>query len=89
MFRILGPLEVEGGDGRRSLGGRKPRSLLGVLLLHPGEAVSTEQLIDALWGPTVPASAANSVHIYVSQLRKVLGPERLATRGRGYALRPT
>ena len=49
-FRILGPLEVSDGDGEVSLGGRKPRALLAVLLLHANEVVPADRLIDELWG---------------------------------------
>ena len=85
-FFVLGPFEVRD-DGRLlALGGGKQRAVLAVLLLHAGEVVSTERLIDALWGERPPASALNSVHIYVSQLRKALGDSRLVTRGRGYSL---
>jgi DNA-binding SARP family transcriptional activator len=37
-FRILGPLEVWDEGGLVSLGGRKPRALLAVLLLRPNES---------------------------------------------------
>ena len=85
-FRILGPLEVLEGRELLHLSGGKQRTLLVLLLLHNGESVSTERLIDVLWGERPPASAANSVHVYVSQLRKLLGEGRLATNGGGYAL---
>jgi hypothetical protein len=38
-FRILGPLQVWDQGGEVSLGGRKPRALLAVLLLHPNQAL--------------------------------------------------
>jgi hypothetical protein len=41
-FRILGPLEVWDGGREVSLGGRKPRALLALLLLHPNEIVATD-----------------------------------------------
>jgi DNA-binding SARP family transcriptional activator/ABC-type branched-subunit amino acid transport system substrate-binding protein len=85
-FRLLGRLEVRDGPRELALGGGKQRALLAVLLVHAGEVVQTERLIDALWGEQPPASALNSVHVYVSQLRRELGNGRLATRGRGYAL---
>ena len=85
-FRILGPVEAYSAGRRLALGGGKQRSLLAVLLVHAGETVSVDRLIDALWGEDPPASAANSVHVYVSQLRKALGPAALETRGHGYAL---
>ena len=85
-FRILGPVEVYE-DGRQlDLGGAKQRALLAVLVLHAGEPVSTDRLIDILWGERQPASAANSVHIYVSRLRKELGDGRILSKRTGYVL---
>jgi DNA-binding SARP family transcriptional activator len=85
-FRVLGPLEVRDGEGELALGRGKQRALLAVLLIHAGNVVPVDRLIDALWGESPPASALNSVHIYVSQLRRALGNGRLVTRRGGYAL---
>jgi DNA-binding SARP family transcriptional activator len=85
-FSILGPLEVREDGHPLPIGGGKQLALLAVLLLNAGEVVRIGRLIDALWGESPPASAPNSVHIYVSQLRKALGDECLVTRGHGYAL---
>ena len=85
-FRILGPLEVLEHDRLLVLGGPKVRALLAVLLLHRGELVSTDRLIDALWGERASGSAAKTVQVYVSNLRKALGDGVLVTRGRGYLL---
>ena len=87
-FRILGPLEVLERDRPLVVGGPKVRALLAVLLLHRGEVVSTDRLIDALWGERASATAAKTVHVYVSNLRKSLGDGLLVTRGHGYLLRP-
>ena len=90
-YRILGPLEVAEDDREVELGRGRQRSLLALLLLHANEVVSTERLIDDLWGETPPPTAAKTVQVYVSQLRKGLrngnaeGP--LLTRGSGYVLR--
>ena len=65
-FRILGPLEVVERDQPLVLGGPKQRALLVVLLLHRGEAVSTDRLIDELWGERPHASAVKTVQVYVS-----------------------
>jgi DNA-binding SARP family transcriptional activator len=87
-FRLLGPLEVVSErDGPIALGGVKQRSLLAVLLLHANEVVSTDRLIDQLWGAAPPATAAKSIQVYVSRLRKALGEERLVTQPPGYVLR--
>jgi DNA-binding SARP family transcriptional activator len=85
-FRILGPLEASRLGQPLEVGAGKQRALLALLLLRAGEVVSTDRLIDALWGEHPPPSALNSIHVYVSQLRKVLGNGRLETRGRGYLL---
>jgi DNA-binding SARP family transcriptional activator len=86
VFRILGPLEVEGDDGPLALVGRKQRALLALLLLHPGEVVSSDRLVDELWGEDPPATAATSLRNLVAQLRKLLGAETIVTRPSGYLL---
>ena len=86
-FRILGPLEVLD-DGRAlDLGGAKQRATLAVLALHANRVVAHEQLIEALWDEEPPETARKALQVYVSQLRKVLGRERLETKPRGYLLR--
>src|SRR4051794_14106621 len=86
-FRVLGPLEVSDGGRAVALGAVKQRSLLAILLQRPNAVVSTDHLLAELWGDSPPGSAENSIHVYVSRLRKELGPERLITRPPGYALR--
>jgi predicted ATPase/DNA-binding SARP family transcriptional activator len=86
-FRILGPLDVANGAGPVLIGASKPRALLGVLLLHPNEAVSSERLIDELWGERPPATANKVLQTYISQLRRLLGADTIATRAPGYLLR--
>jgi YVTN family beta-propeller protein len=85
-FRILGPLEVVDGDRPVAVGGPKVRALLAMLLLNRGELVLTDRLIDALWGERAPATAAKTVQVYVSNLRKALGDGVLITQGHGYVL---
>jgi DNA-binding SARP family transcriptional activator len=85
-FRVLGSFEVVDGDGPLALGGPMQRALLAVLLLHRGEVVSTDRLIDQLWGEQPPASANKIVQGYVSNLRKSLGDGLVVTRGGGYVL---
>jgi|SRR5215207_868405 len=85
-FRVLGPLEVGGDEGTLELGGIKQRSLLAMLLLHAGEVVSTDRLIDALWGASPPLRSGKSIQVYVSRLRKALADDRLVTRAPGYVL---
>lgn len=86
-FRILGPLEVLDGGRQVHVGGTRQRSVLAILLLHRGEVVSSERLIDELWGERPPADAPTALQQHVSRLRKQLEPhEILRTRAPGYVL---
>jgi predicted ATPase/DNA-binding SARP family transcriptional activator len=86
-FLVLGPLEIRKHGQPVRVRASKERALLAVLLLHPNEVVSRDRLIGALWGERPPATAANAVQVYVSQLRKALGEKgRLLTRAPGYVL---
>jgi len=57
-FRILGPVEVTDDGAPLQLGGQKQRALLALLLLNPNRVVSTDRIMDALWGEQVPRTAA-------------------------------
>ena len=50
--------------------------------------VSTDRLMDELWGEQQPAAGSTALRVRVSQLRKALraGGEMLVTRAPGYAL---
>ncbi|HKO28341.1 MAG TPA: AfsR/SARP family transcriptional regulator, partial [Solirubrobacteraceae bacterium] len=85
-FHVLGSLEVVDPDGPVALGAPKQRALLAVLLLHRGEVVSSDRLVDEIWGERPPASAVKLVQGYVSSLRRVLDDGLLVTEGRGYVL---
>ena len=76
-------------DGDRSLplGGVRQRSVLAILLLHAGKTVSSDRLIDELWGERPPADAQTALQQHVSRLRKALEPhEVLRTRTPGYVV---
>jgi DNA-binding SARP family transcriptional activator len=86
-FRVLGPLEVAR-DGRPvSLGGPAARALLAALLLRANEPVASERLTEELWGHRRPVPDANTLQVYVSRLRKLLGAETIETVPAGYLLR--
>jgi len=86
-FRILGPLEVRSNGAALDLGGPKQRALLALLVLEANRVVPRDRLIDALWDESPPETARKALQVHVSQLRKVLGHERLETSGPGYLLR--
>jgi class 3 adenylate cyclase/DNA-binding SARP family transcriptional activator len=86
-FGILGPFEVADDRGRPvALGGPKQRAVLAILLLGANRVVSRDRLIEELWGAHAPASAAKTVQVYVSNLRKAIGDGVLLTRAGGYVL---
>jgi basic membrane lipoprotein Med (substrate-binding protein (PBP1-ABC) superfamily)/DNA-binding SARP family transcriptional activator len=89
-FRLLGALEVSANGAVAELGPPKQRALLAILLLHAGEIVPIDRLIDLLWGEHPPRTAGHSIQIYISDLRRALeslGTQRvLATRPPGYQL---
>ena len=87
-LRILGPLEAVDDEGRSvGLGGPRVRAVLAQLLLRPNEVVSTDRLVDAVWGESPPPSAAGALQVHVHTLRKALGPDRIVTRAPGYVIR--
>ncbi|MFI7615730.1 AfsR/SARP family transcriptional regulator [Nonomuraea terrae] len=94
-FAVLGPVRAWR-DGRElDLGTPLQRSILGMLLLRQGHAVTPNEMIDAVWGEEAPPRALGALRTYVSRLRTVLEPDRparsrpelLTSIGRGYALR--
>jgi DNA-binding SARP family transcriptional activator len=88
-FRILGPLEAIGPDGPVLVRGAKRRGLLAYLLVHAGEAVSLDRLVDDLWDQRPSSGARGTVQSYLSGLRKVLadsGGVTLETQPSGYVL---
>jgi len=83
-FRILGPLDVRDDDRELPLGGARQRALLGLLLLHANEVVSSDRLVDELWGER---EGSKALQVAVSRLRKVIGSDALVTKPPGYELR--
>jgi DNA-binding SARP family transcriptional activator len=93
-FRILGPVEAVAAGRAITLGGGRQRALLALLLLHANQRLSSERLLDELWGERPPATAAKTVQVYISRLRRALAhavPDDsdgvVLTREHGYELR--
>jgi WD40 repeat protein/DNA-binding SARP family transcriptional activator len=90
-IRVLGPVEASAGGKPVLVGAGKPRALLALLALNADSTISTDRLVEGLWGEKPPATAAKMVQLYVSQLRKTLADggngTEIVTRGRGYELR--
>ena len=89
-FCVLGPLEAYANGHRVTIGGGRERALLALLLVHSGEIVSRDRLIDELWGGEPPSSGSQSLDVYLSRLRKAFreagANDVLATRSPGYVL---
>ena len=91
-FGVLGPLMVRGDAGVIALPSAKERALLAHLVARVGRTVSTDELMDTLWGESPPRTAAKSLQNHVMRLRRVLEPGRdgppvvVVTEGAGYRL---
>jgi len=85
---VLGPLRLCVGGRYLEVPGQRRRSLLAVLALSGGRALSADFLIDALWSGGPPDNAGAALHSHVSRLRRDLGPaaSRLRRQGAGYVL---
>jgi DNA-binding SARP family transcriptional activator len=86
-FAILGPLEVRHEERPLVVQRAQQRVLLLALLVSSNEVVSTDHLIEAIWGEDPPATAPTALHGHIYQLRKLLPADRLITRAPGYLLR--
>ena len=92
--RVLGRLEVVRDGTPVELGAFRQRALLGLLVANAGTVLSTDRIIDALWGESAGADKQASLWAYVSGLRNALEPARakrsegtvLLTRAPGYVL---
>jgi SARP family transcriptional regulator, regulator of embCAB operon len=90
-YEILGQLRVVGGPGVRAPRARKIETLLAILVAKANQIVTTEQLVLEIWDERPPSRASATVHVYISQLRKMLrgageGVGPLVTSSRGYSL---
>src|SRR5688500_17470005 len=87
-FRILGNLSVLDGQSELQITGLKSRLLLAVLLVRRGEVVSTDRLVDELWGDAPPSGYQNALQSLISKLRRRLGAtgDLLRSENNGYRL---
>ena len=87
-FQILGPFQVQGSAGPIELRGAEQRALLACLVTHARQPVSTNRLVEELWGERASEHATRTVQTHVSQLRKLLRGDgaSLETQPGGYVL---
>ncbi|MEA2009590.1 MAG: BTAD domain-containing putative transcriptional regulator, partial [Actinomycetota bacterium] len=84
-FGVLGPVEAFEKRRRLSVGGPKQRTVLALLVSRAGSAVSTDFLVDGVYGNGSTQGARRSIQTYVSNLRGELG-EIIEATGSGYIL---
>jgi len=86
-IRLLGPVDVMVQGRSRSPGSGHARTMLAALAVRAGQVLSTDALIDAMWGDDAPRTASHALHVHASTLRKLL-PDDLPIVGRpgGYVL---
>src|SRR4051794_32515763 len=93
-YRLLGRLEVLREGDPVDLGSQRQRALLALLLANAGTVLSTDRILDELWGDAGLGDKHNSLWVYVSGLRSALEPDRpkrsegtvLLTRSPGYVM---
>ncbi len=94
QYRVLGSLEVRRGDQVVDLGGYKQRALMALLVIDANSVVSTDRIIDELWGDGDGKDRQNALWTGISRLRSALEPDRpkrtdgtiLVTQAPGYVL---
>ncbi|TCC18645.1 tetratricopeptide repeat protein [Kribbella sindirgiensis] len=93
LFRVLGPVEIDGTDAVSYIRADKPRALLALLLVKANTWVSVGEIIDTVWaGKTPPVSAERNIGTYIWQLRRALPPlgadgQRIESRSKAYRIR--
>jgi predicted ATPase/DNA-binding SARP family transcriptional activator len=86
QVRLFGELEAVAGGVPVPVRGAKQRTLLALLALRPGQPISADRLIDALWADRQVANPANALQAQIGQLRRTFGATAILTSEAGYAL---
>ena len=93
-LNVLGPVQLIAAGQPRPVGPPKQRALLALLAMHADRVVPADTLVDRLWAGRPPLSATGGLHVYVSNLRRCLEPDRrpgqdptvLVSAAEGYGL---
>lgn len=86
-YQLLGPLGLWRDGAQVPLAPAKWRMLLAVLLCEANQLVSTDRLVEELWGAHPPQSVHKLLQGYVSRVRRALGDpsgDILITHVHGY-----
>ncbi len=85
-YVVLGPVTAREGAEPLPLGGPLQRAVLAVLVARSGNPMTADQIVTDVWGDDADDRSAASLYTYVSNLRHVLGRDRLARDPTGYRL---
>jgi DNA-binding SARP family transcriptional activator len=89
-IRLLGPVQVVAERGPVRIGSEKQRALLALLALQPSRLVTSDAIVDGLWGEDPPDGTVKALRFHVSRLRAILrqadAVDLLETRPHGYLL---
>jgi predicted ATPase/DNA-binding SARP family transcriptional activator len=85
-YVVLGPVTALDGAEQLPLGGPLQRAVLAVLIVRSGHPMTADQIVTDVWGDDADDRSAASLYTYVSNLRRVLGRDRLRRDPTGYRL---
>jgi len=87
--RLLGSVDLCVDGRAASVSGLRRKAVLAALALHAGEVVTTDRLIDIVWGDEPPCRAVNTLQSHISYLRRMMGGlGAIIARRPGYRLEP-
>jgi len=88
-LRILGPVSAAHNGVPVSLGGPRQRAALALLILRANTVVSTDRMLDDLYGEDLPAAARKSLQSFVANLRREVNQEQEIILGQrpGYLIK--
>ena len=86
VIRLLGGVRATDGETPIDIGPAKCQTVLAVLVLAAGSAVTVPRLVDLVWGEQPPRTAEKTLQSYVVRLRKGLGAGSIARVGAAYRL---
>ncbi|WP_198676470.1 AfsR/SARP family transcriptional regulator [Kribbella monticola] len=85
-FRVLGPVEAVEEGRQVVIPAVRVRTLLAVLLARAGRVVSVPEIVDGVWGESLPANPKPAVQNYIGRLRDFIGADLVRTRTNGYLI---
>src|SRR5262245_23518999 len=85
-IRLLGPVDAVVEGQAVAIAGWPARTMLAALAVRAGQVMPSDALIEAVWGDGAPRTAAHSLHVHASALRKLLPGLAIVARSGGYAL---